>query len=264
MPRTCASENMHLVDKNSKSSEALTIRQKIRKGEWNKPTTGLRFAQANLVILPKKLAYDFLLFCQRNPKPCPLIEVGDVGSYRAKCAPESDIRFDIPRYRVYKRGKLIEECKDIESYWRDDLVFFLLGCSFTFERALIDNGIRLKHLEQGKNVAMYNTNLKCNPAGIFEGEMVVSMRPIKLTDLVKTIEITSELERAHGAPIHLGNPREIGIKSLDRPDYGDKIDIDKGEIPVFWACGVTPQLIALRLKLDLMMTHSPGYMFIIG
>jgi uncharacterized protein YcsI (UPF0317 family) len=245
-------------------SEASKIRQMIRRGEWNKPTTGLRFEQANLVILPKYYAYDFLLFCQRNPKPCPLIEVGDVGNYQAKCAPGSDIRFDIPKYRVYKKGKLIEECKDIEKYWRDDLVFFLLGCSFTFESALVDNGISLKHLEQGKNVAMYNTNIQCNPAGIFEGNMVVSMRPIKLKDLVKAIEITSKFEKAHGAPIHIGNPREIGIKSLNRPDYGDPIDIDKGEIPVFWACGVTPQLIALEKKIDLMITHSPGYMLILG
>jgi uncharacterized protein YcsI (UPF0317 family) len=244
--------------------EALKIRQKIRKGEWDKPTTGLRFEQANMVALPKRHAYDFLLFCQRNPKPCPLIEVGEVGSYQAKCAPKSDIRFDIPRYRIYKKGKLIEECRDIEKYWRVDLVFFLLGCSFTFERALIDSGIRLKHLQQGKNVAMYNTNIKCNSAGIFEGKMVVSMRPIKLSDLVKTIEITSKLEKAHGAPIQVGNPKEIGIESLNKPDYGDPIDVVEGEIPVFWACGVTPQLIALRKKLDFMITHSPGYMFIMG
>ncbi|HIH98732.1 MAG TPA: putative hydro-lyase [Thermoplasmata archaeon] len=245
-------------------SEALKTRLKIRRGEWGRPTTGLGFEQANLVILPKRYAYDFLLFCQRNPKPCPLIEVGDEGSYEARCAPKSDIRFDVPKYRIYKKGKLAEECEDIEKYWKSDLIFFLLGCSFTFERELIDRGIKLKHLEQGKNVAMYNTNLKCNPAGVFEGEMVVSMRPIKHRDLVKTIEITSKFKKAHGPPVHLGSPAEIGIKALDVPDYGNPIDIDEREIPVFWACGVTPQLIALRKKLDFMITHSPGHMLILG
>ena len=245
--------------------EPADIRKRIRDGEWDKPTTGLRFKQANLVVLPEEFSDDFLLFCQRNPEPCPLIEVGDTGSYLVKCAVGSDIRFDIPRYRIYKRGELVEECREIEKYWRFDLVFFLIGCSFTFERVLIENGIRMKHIEEGKNVAMYNTKIRCNPAGIFEGNMVVSMRPIKMRDLMKTIEITSKFE--HGAPVHAGNPKEIGIRSLDDPDYGDRIDIDMEigieEIPVFWACGVTPQLIAVRKKIDLMITHSPGYMMIL-
>ncbi len=237
----------------------------IREGRWQGPTAGLcpGYAQANLVVLPKALAYDFLLFCQRNPKPCPLLEVTDPGVYEPKrVAPGADLRTDLPKYRVYREGQLEAEPTDVQAWWREDLVAFLLGCSFTFEAALLRAGIPVRHLEEGKNVPMYITNQSCAPAGIFQGPLVVSMRPIPVSLVARVVQITARYPSAHGAPVHVGAPEALGIKDLSQPDFGDPVTLREGEVPVFWACGVTPQAVALQTKPPLMITHAPGYMFV--
>ncbi len=241
------------------------IRAEIRRGILRGVTAGLApgSVQANLAVLPREHAYDFLLFCQRNPRPCPLLEVTDVGSVEPTAvAPGADLRTDLPRYRIYKDGELAEELSDVTPYWRDDLVAFLLGCSFTFEWALLDAGIRLWHIEHGKNVAMWRTSVECRPAGRFHGPMVVSMRPIASEQLAKAITVTARFPSAHGAPIHIGDPAGLGITDLSRPDWGDPQTFGPGDVPVFWACGVTPQAVALASKPPFMITHSPGHMFI--
>lgn len=241
------------------------VREMIRKGKMQRPTSGMcrGYAQGNLVTLPKKLAYDFLLFSQRNPKPCPVLEVTDEGSSKLKAiAPGSDIATDIPRYRVYIRGELQGEYADIKSFWREDFVSFILGCSFTFESALIEEGIELRHIQNGSNVPMYITNIDCKPAGMFSGPTVVSMRSIPLDKVVKAVQITSRYPSVHGAPIHIGDPSLLGIKDIHKPDFGDPVEIKDSEIPVFWACGVTPQAVAMKVKPEIMITHAPGHMFI--
>lgn len=241
------------------------VRDMIRKGEFRGQTSGMcrGYAQGNLVILPKSLAYDFLLFTQRNSKSCPVLEVADTGMRELKLtAAGSDVAADIPKYRVYRKGEPSEECFDIHSLWREDFVSFILGCSFTFESALIDEGIEVRHIQANCNVPMYVTNIECSPAGIFSGPTVVSMRPIPLDKVAKAVQITSRYPRVHGAPIHIGNPAMIGIKNIDKPDFGDAVEIKENEIPVFWACGVTPQAVAMKTKPEIMITHSPGHMFI--
>ncbi|WP_156478669.1 putative hydro-lyase [Anaerosporomusa subterranea] len=245
--------------------EPREIRAMIRKGELVRPTAGMAkgYVQGNLAIVPKELAYDFLLFAQRNPKPCPILDVTDVGSAEPKLvAPGADLRFDIPKYRVYKNGALADEVTDIASYWRDDLVAFLLGCSFTFETALLSAGLPIRHIEQNCNVPMYITNIECVPAGAFHGKTVVSMRPMPANQVVRAVQITSRFPAVHGAPIHIGDPAAIGIKDITKPDFGDPVLINPGETPVFWACGVTPQAVAMTVKPELMITHAPGHMFI--
>jgi len=241
------------------------IREEIRRGKYTGVTAGLApgFAQANLAILPKEYAYDFLLFCQRNPRPCPLIEVTDAGSPEpAGVAPGADLRTDLPKYRIYRDGELAEEVTDITPYWRNDLVAFLLGCSFTFERALLDAGVPLRHIEEGRNVAMWRTSMACRPAGRFHGPVVVSMRPVPNELVPKAVTVTARFPMAHGGPIHIGDPSAIGIKDLASPDYGDPTPVRRGEAPVFWACGVTPQAVALASKPPFIITHSPGHMFL--
>ncbi len=247
------------------SSQPREVRALIREGRWTRPTAGLAqgYAQANLVILPQELAYEFLLFCQRNPKPCPLLEVTEVGSpCPTRLAPEADLRTDLPKYRIYRQGRLEAEVTDISVYWREDLVAFLLGCSFTFEAALMAAGIPVRHIEEGCNVPMYITNIECVPAGRFRGPMVVSMRPIPYPQMTKAILVTSRYPAVHGAPVHIGEPSAIGINDLGRPDFGDPVTIREGETPLFWGCGVTPQAVARRAKPDFMITHAPGHMFI--
>ena len=241
------------------------VRKEIRLGKWTHPTPGIAYGytQANLVILPVKYAMDFFIFCQRNPKPCPVLDVCEPGKFTPiLTAPSADIRTDIPKYRLYKKGVMVEEVNDILNLWSDDLVSFLLGCSFTFEKALSDAGIPIRHIEENRNVPMYITNIECVPAGIFNGPMVVSMRPIAEKLVEKAISITSRFPRVHGAPIHVGDPAKIGIKDISKPDFGDSVSIKKGEIPVFWACGVTPQAVVMRVKPELVITHAPGHMFI--
>lgn len=237
----------------------------IREGKIITPTSGIcpGYAQANLVVLPKEFAYDFLLFAQRNPKPCPILEVSDVGSrYLAKIAHGADIARDIPLYRIYERGRLTVESTQVTEYWRDDLVSFLIGCSFSFESELIEAGIEMRHNTQHCNVPMYETNIPCIPAGIFHGNMVVSMRPIPYNQVVRAVTVTSKVPRVHGAPIHIGDPNAIGIGDINKPDFGDSVSIHEGEVPVFWACGVTPQAVMMASKPEFCITHSPGHMLI--
>lgn len=242
-----------------------SIRSLIRRGEWQKPTSGLAngFIQANLAVLPKEMAFEFLLFCQRNPKSCPLIDVTEPGSFvPALSAPSADLRTDIPKYRIFRDGILADETDDIKDLWTDDMVGFLIGCSFTFEEALVNNGIAMRHNEESCNVPMYKTNIPSVKAGRFEGPMVVSMRPMPEKDVIRAVQVTSRFPSVHGAPVHIGNPEGIGITDLNNPDFGDRVTIKDGEVPVFWACGVTPQAIAMHIKPELMITHAPGHMFI--
>ena len=241
------------------------VREKIRSGQWRGVTSGLApgYVQANLAILPQELAFDFMLFCQRNPKPCPLLEVVEAGNTEpAITAPGADIRTEVPGYRIYRDGELAAEVDSLVDHWRDDLVSFLLGCSFSFETAMTEAGIPLRHQELGCNVAMYITNVPTKPAGIFSGPMVVSMRPVKREQIVRAVQVTTRFPATHGAPVHIGDPAALGIKDLDHPDFGDPVELLPGEEPVFWACGVTPQAVALNCKPSLMITHAPGKMFI--
>ncbi len=241
------------------------VRAACRTGTLTGPTAGLAlgYVQANLVILPRDWAFDFLLFCQRNPKPCPLLEVTEPGEPEPKgVAPGSDLRTDLPAYRVWEDGELVAEPTDIRPYWRDDLVSFVIGCSFTFENALLAAGIPVRHIELGVNVPMYRTNIPCRAAGRFSGPLVVSMRPMTSSQAVRATQICARFPRAHGVPIHLGDPMAIGIADLSRPDFGDMVEIYDGEMPVFWACGVTPQAVVTRARPPLAITHKPGHMFL--
>ena len=249
-------------------SEKMTpaqAREKIRKGEITHQTSGMcpGYAQANLVILPRELAYDFLLFTQRNPKSCPVLEVSDVGSRTLhEIAKGADIAKDIPQYRVYENGVLTGEYTSVEHLWRDDFVSFLIGCSFSFESELLEAGIPVRQIEEHCNVPMYLTNIDCKPAGIFHGKMVVSMRPIPYHQVVRAVTVTEQMPAVHGTPIHVGNPAAIGIGDLSRPDFGDPVTVKAGETPVFWPCGVTPQSVVMTVKPKIVITHSPGHMFI--
>ena len=247
------------------SGELRELRQAIRRGEWGKPTAGLvpGRTQANLVVLPESYAYEFLLFCTRNPKPCPVLEVCDAGDPVPRdLAPEADLRTDVPRYRVFRDGRIGEEVTDIGALWSDDLVAFLIGCSFTFERALLEAGVPVRHVEEGRNVPMYRTSVPCRPAGRFSGPLVVSMRPMAPAEAIRATQITSRFAAVHGAPVHVGDAGPIGIDDLGEPDYGDAVTVKPGEVPVFWACGVTPQAVAVASRPPLMITHAPGHMFV--
>ncbi|OQS04434.1 hypothetical protein THRCLA_03333 [Thraustotheca clavata] len=241
------------------------FREVCRSGDFDSNSAGYApgYAQANLVILPKEHAYDFLLFCQRNPKPCPLLEVSDVGNIEMKrTAPGSDIRTDLPKYRIYEDGVLTAEVTDIKEYWKDDFVTFLLGCSFSFEDALENAGLAVRHLQEKRNVPMYRTNIPCDSAGVFSGNLVVSMRPYKPRDAIKAAMITGRYPNVHGSPVHIGSPCDIGINNINAPDYGDAVTIHPDEVPVFWACGVTPQAVLLASKPAFAITHAPGHMFV--
>ena len=220
------------------------------------------YAQANLIALDKKYAFDFLLFAQRNPKPCPLLGVLEPGQVSSDLLVGGDIRTDIPSYRVYSHGSLIDEPTDATAYWTENTVAFVIGCSFTFEQALIDNNVPVAHIEQGVNVPMYLTNIDCEPAGAFSGKLVVSMRPIPAGLVADAVRITSRYPAVHGAPVHVGEPGLIGIEDLSAPDFGEAVDIPAGWVPVFWACGVTPQSIVMHSKPELAICHSPGKMLI--
>jgi uncharacterized protein YcsI (UPF0317 family) len=247
------------------TANARHVRRRIREGAWNLHTSGLAsdHVQGNVVILPEILATDFLRYCQRNPKPCPLLAVSEPGqSLLPDLGVDIDIRTDLPRYRVWRRGEVVDERTDISSLWRVDLVTFVLGCSFSFEQALLEAGLPLRHIEQGKNVAMYRTNIQTQAAGIFHGPMVVSMRPMKAAAAIRAVQVTSRFPGVHGAPVHLGDPTLIGITRLDTPDYGDAVVVAADEIPVFWACGVTPQAALVQARPDFCITHAPGAMLI--
>ena len=242
------------------------VRELIRQEKITSNTSKILpgYEQANLVILPYEDAYDFMRFCIRNPKPCPLLEVCDKGSP----APSSfigkdiDLRTDLPLYRIYRNGQLTDKVKNIRSLWNNDMVAFLIGCSFSFDNALTKADIKLKHIENNSNISMYNTNIKCQTAGKFSGNLVVSMRNMPKQDLEKAIEISSRFPLSHGKPIHIGKAEDIGINNISQPDYGDAVPINEGDITAFWACGVTPQAIAMNSKTPFMITHEPGHMLI--
>lgn len=241
------------------------VRSACRRGAFSGHTSGLaqRHVQGNLVILPRANAEDFLRFCQRNPKPCPVLAVSEPGDPSLPTLGAGiDLRHDLPRYRVWRDGVLVDEPTDIATLWQRDFVGFLLGCSFSFEQALMDEGIRLRHVEQGRNVAMFRTNIATVPAGRFGGPLVVTMRPLAAADAIRAVQITSRYPAVHGAPVHLGDPALIGIRDLGAPDYGDAVDVMPDELPVFWACGVTPQAALVQAKLPLAITHAPGAMLV--
>ena len=256
-----------MIERESSGSvqEIEEARARIRAGEHTGPTGGLApgFVQTNLVVLPEEYAFDFLKFCARNPRPCPILEVTDAGSPTPSVmAPGADLRTDVPKYCVYENGELMDEPSEISSRWQDDMVAFLTGCSFTFETALLSAGLRLAHLDQGRNVPMYVTDRECVPSGPFEGPMVVSMRPYRAEEISLAITISGRYPTMHGAPVHVGDPDSLGIRDIDEPEFGDSISIEEDEIPVFWACGVTPQAVAMKARPPLMITHSPGHMFV--
>ncbi len=245
---------------------AAQLRRRIRAGLWTGPTTGLArgYVQANLVILPKAEAAEFSEFCRLNSRPCPLLEQTAPGDPVPRAAaPDADLRSDVPRYRVFRRGRPEAiEPTDIASLWRDDLVGFLLGCSFTFENALLAAGLPVRHIQEGRNVPMYRTSRACQPAGRFVANMVVSMRPFAPEQIEQVIALTSRFPTMHGAPVHVGRPEALGITDLDRPDFGDPVTVRPGETPVFWACGVTPQVAICASGCKFAVTHSPGCMFV--
>jgi uncharacterized protein YcsI (UPF0317 family) len=247
------------------ANTAPTERRRIRTGAFTGPTSGLApgNVQANLVVLPRSLAHDFLRFAQANPRPCPVLAVSEEGSpHFPGLGKDLDIRTDLPRYRIWRHGELVEEPHDIIHAWRGDLVGFALGCSFSFEEALLADGIEVRHISLNCNVPMYRTNIACVPAGVFSGPMVTSMRPMRPADAIRAVQITSRFPSVHGAPVHLGLPEQIGIADISKPDYGDAVPVGADELPVFWACGVTPQAVIAQVKPEFCITHAPGSMLI--
>jgi uncharacterized protein YcsI (UPF0317 family) len=247
------------------ADSGLLARRAIRAGTHNGPTSGLApgYVQGNLAVLPERLAADFLRFCQLNPKPCPLIGSSAPGDPRVpELGEDLDIRTDIPRYRVWKNGELVAEPNDIRDVWRDDLVTFVIGCSFSFEEALMADGIEMRHIERGCNVPMFRTSIETKAAGPFHGPMVVSMRPMTPANAIRAVQITTRFPSVHGAPVHIGKPEMIGIKDIMKPNYGDAVEVRDDELPVFWACGVTPQSVIATVKPDFCITHYPGSMLV--
>ena len=241
------------------------VRSLIRSGAITGQTGGMAmgYMQGNLVILPANLALDFARFCQRNPKPCPLVGISDTGDPILRTlGKDIDIRSDVASYNIYREGELAETVIDISDLWRDDLVAFILGCSFSFEHALLAGGVPMRHLESGYTVPMYISNIETEPAGPFHGPTVVSMRPMPIEEAVNAVEITARFPMTHGKPVHIGDPAEIGIGPLDEPAWGDVPEIQAGDVPVFWACGVTPQAVAMAAKPPFCITHKPGSMLI--
>lgn len=241
------------------------LRQTIRVGAHTGNTSGLApgFVQCNIVILPAAWAGDFMRFCQLNPRPCPLIAtVNSPGDYTLPPLGDVDIRTDVPSYRIFRDGELVEELSDITALWQDDLVTFALGCSFSFEEALLADGLEVRNVTEAVNVPMYRTNIDCNSAGPFAGKMVVSMRPFRAADAIRAIQICTRFPSVHGAPIHLGDPDLIGIGDLAQPDYGDAVSVGENELPLFWACGVTPQVALAAARPPFAITHSPGCMLV--
>ena len=240
------------------------LRKLIRNQEWTTPTSGAAKGclQANLVMLPREEAFNFLLFCVRNPKPCPILDVLEPGQTEPAIAPGADLRADLPRYCIFENGQLKEEVEDVTAVFTDQMVCFLLGCSFSFENAMLAAGLPIRNIEEGKNVSMYVTDIDCEPAGPFSSSLVVSMRPMTASQAVRAVQVTTRFHLTHGAPVHIGSPEEIGIKDLNHPQFGDPVRIRDGEIPVFCACGVTSQLAATSASLPLVITHAPGHMFV--
>lgn len=248
----------------SSTLSPLALRHKIRSGEHRGNTSGCApgFVQCNIVILPAAWASDFLRFCQLNPKPCPLLAASEPGSPALPLLGDIDIRSDVPSYRVFRNGEMVEELPDITNLWRDDLVSFALGCSFSFEEALLADGLEVRNVTEGVNVPMYRSAIDCASAGPFAGKMVVSMRPFKAADAIRAIQICTRFPSVHGAPVHLGDPGLIGIGDLAQTDYGDAVSVGEDELPLFWACGVTPQVALETARPPFAITHSPGCMLV--
>ncbi len=250
------------------AAEALTpleLRQQIRSGKHKTTTAGqaLGHLQGNLVILPADWALDFAIFCQRNPKPCPLLAISDIGDpVLPSLGEDLNLCSDLPKYRIWENGVLHAEVHDISDIWQDDFVAFVIGCSFSFEEALINSGLGVRHIEEGSEGSMYITNIETKKAGAFEGSLVVSMRPYTEANAIRAVEITGRFPMAHGAPVHFGDPSKIGVADLSEPDFGVAVTFREDEIPVFWACGVTPQNVILNAKIPFAITHAPGYMFV--
>ena len=241
------------------------VRLAIRAGRHRRPTAGVApgYVQGNLCILPREYADEFREFCEKNPKPCPLIGMSEPGDPRIPAlGADLDIRTDVPLYRVFRDGKQAEDVPDLKALWREDLVAFVLGCSFSFEEALMNAGLRLRYVDEGRNVPMFRTSIDTAPAGRFRGKLVVSMRPFKPAEAIRAIEITAKYPRVHGSPVHMGFPEKIGISDIHKPWVGDPTEVKEGEIPLFWACGVTPQSVVLDAKPTLCITHSPGHMLV--
>ena len=238
-------------------------RQRFRDG-LTAPTAGwcAGWTQANVVALPRDWAFDMLLFAHRNPRPVPLLDVTEPGSRHSPMAPGGDLARDLPRYRVWRDGELAEELTDVAHLWREDLVSFLIGCSFSFETALEEAGVPLRHVQQDRNVAMYRTDVPCVEAGRLSGDLVVSMRPVPASLVPTAVQVTGRMPRVHGAPVHVGDPDGLGIDDLDRPDFGDPVRAEPGDVPVFWACGVTPQVALMASRPPFAITHAPGHMLI--
>ena len=253
------------MNKMYKNLNPAKARDLIRSNNWKSSTAGisLGFAQANFICLPKKFSFEFITFCQRNSIACPILEIIEPGQTSPSLvAKKSDLRTDLPKYLIYKRGELIDEVTDIMSFWNDDLVSILLGCSFTVDNSLLKAGIPIRHIEQGSSDSMYITNIECHRSGSFYGKLIVSMRPIPKSLVKKAVNISSQYILAHGEPIQIGSPKAIGIKDISKPDYGDPVPVNDGEIPVFWACGVTSQLAVLKANVEFFICHKPGHMFI--
>lgn len=250
---------------NLQSALPSEIRDLIRNNKLIQHTSGMAkgYIQANVVILPERYAYDFLKFCYRNPKSCPLLDITEFGEFSfPKYGPNADIRTDVGEYYVYRDGVHVETRHDIKDLYGKDMVAFIIGCSFTFEHALLDADIPVRHIEEGHNVPMYITNIPTVQSGVFHGPTTVSMRPMSMAQAIRATEITTHFKGAHGAPLHIGDPAAIGIRDISKPDFGEAVEIRDGEVPVFWGCGVTPQSVCLNVKPELMITHAPGYMFI--
>jgi len=246
-------------------SDPRAVRRAVRTGAHAGHTAGLApgYVQGNVCILPREYADDFFVYCQRNPKPCPLLGATDPGDPRLPALAEDlDMRTDVPRYRIFRDGEFVEDVTDIRHLWRDDLVAFVLGCSFSFEEALMEAGLPLRYVEQGKNVPMFLTDIDTVPAGRFHGKMVVSMRPFTPANAIRAIQITTRFPTVHGAPVHVGKPELIGIEDIDRPWVGDPTEVREDELPVFWACGVTPQSVVRNARPPLCITHTPGHMLV--
>jgi len=255
----------HAIDLPGSKATALEVRLAARSGRLQGHTSGLarEHVQVNLAILPQALAEDFKRFCELNPTPCPLLAVSEPGSPALPALGlDLDVRTDVPRYHVWRDGQRVAETTDLRDWWRDDLVTFALGCSFSFEHALLEAGIALRHVEQGLNVAMYRSNIPTRSVGVFHGPTVVSMRPLKAADAIRAVQITARTPQVHGAPIHIGDPALIGIADLNRPDYGDAVAVHDDELPVFWACGVTPQAAIAAARPAFCITHAPGHMLV--
>ena len=229
-----------------------------------RPTAGLApgRVQANLIAVPREWAWDMLLFAQRNPRACPVLDVSEPGTVGTVLASGADLRTDLPLYRVWRDGRLVGEVPDATDAWRDDLVAFLVGCSFTFEAALMAAGIDVRHVSAGSNVPMFETSVACRPAGRLHGNLVVSMRPVRADRVADAVRISARYPAVHGAPVHIGDPAGIGVADLHRPDFGDPVEIRAGEVPVFWACGVTPQAAIMASHVPYAVTHAPGHMFV--